>query len=55
MAAGITLPEASLQVFRVAFAAEIAARADVESLAGVIHSDGELPAEELVRGDRAHC
>ncbi len=47
MAAGITLPEANLQQFRVAFAAEIAARADVESLTGVIHSDGALPAEEL--------
>jgi len=47
MAAGMTLRETSLEAFRSAFAGEIAARADLESLAGVIHSDGELHGEEL--------
>jgi single-stranded-DNA-specific exonuclease len=47
MAAGMTLLEANLAEFRSAFAAEIAARADRESLTGVIHSDGELSAAEL--------
>ncbi len=47
MAAGMTLRETSLDAFRSAFAGEIAARADLESLAGVIHSDGELHGEEL--------
>jgi single-stranded-DNA-specific exonuclease len=47
MAAGLTLREASLPAFRVAFAAEIAARADRESLAGVIFSDGALSLDEL--------
>ncbi len=47
MAAGMTLRETSLEEFRSAFAGEIAARADPDSLAGVIHSDGELHGEEL--------
>jgi single-stranded-DNA-specific exonuclease len=47
MAAGLTLPEARLAEFRSAFALEIAARADRESLTGVIDSDGELSAAEL--------
>jgi single-stranded-DNA-specific exonuclease len=47
MAAGMTLPESSLDGFRRAFAEEISARADADSLAGVILSDGELLAAEL--------
>jgi len=47
MAAGMTLRETSLEAFRSAFAGEIAARADLDSLTGVIHSDGELHGEEL--------
>lgn len=47
MAAGLTLSEAKLPAFRVAFAAEIAARADRESLAGIIFSDGALKIDEL--------
>ena len=47
MAAGLTLLEANLAQFRAAFAGEIAARADRETLTGVIHSDGELSAAEL--------
>ncbi len=47
MAAGMTLRETSLEAFRSAFAGEIAARADLDSLAGVIHSDGELYGAEL--------
>jgi single-stranded-DNA-specific exonuclease len=47
MAAGMTLPERNLETFRSAFAEEIAARADVESLRGVIHSDGELPRADI--------
>jgi single-stranded-DNA-specific exonuclease len=47
MAAGMSLAEEALDLFRTVFAAEIAARADAESLRGVIHSDGELTGEEL--------
>jgi single-stranded-DNA-specific exonuclease len=47
MAAGMTLQESSFERFRGAFAEEIAARGDFDSLAGVIHSDGELSAPEL--------
>jgi single-stranded-DNA-specific exonuclease len=47
MAAGMSLPAGSLGVFSAAFAAEIAARTDRESLTGVIHSDGALSAAEL--------
>jgi single-stranded-DNA-specific exonuclease len=47
MAAGMSLAAGGLERFRAAFAAEIAARADPESLRGVIHSDGELSGVEL--------
>src|SRR6202020_1203207 len=47
MAAGLTLSEGNLAEFKIAFAGEIAARADRESLAGVIYSDGALSREEL--------
>jgi single-stranded-DNA-specific exonuclease len=47
MAAGMSLPEGNLALFRAAFAAEIAARTGHELLAGVIHSDGALMAGEL--------
>jgi single-stranded-DNA-specific exonuclease len=47
MAAGLTLREGKLPDFKIAFAAEIAARADRDSLTGVIYSDGALSAEEL--------
>jgi single-stranded-DNA-specific exonuclease len=47
MAAGMSLPEGNLTTFRIAFAAEIAARAGHESLTGVIHSDGALTLDEL--------
>ena len=42
MAAGMSLPEANLERFRAAFAAEVAARALGDELKGIIHSDGEL-------------
>jgi single-stranded-DNA-specific exonuclease len=47
MAAGMSLPEDHLSTFRAAFAAEIAARTDRESLTGLIHTDGALSAAEL--------
>ncbi len=47
MAAGMTLRESDLERFRGAFAAEIAERADVETLTGVVHSDGELRDADL--------
>jgi single-stranded-DNA-specific exonuclease len=47
MAAGMTLPESSLDGFRRAFAEEISARADADTFAGVVLSDGELLAAEL--------
>jgi single-stranded-DNA-specific exonuclease len=47
MAAGLTLREGKLPDFKIAFAAEIAARADRGSLTGVVYSDGALSAEEL--------
>jgi single-stranded-DNA-specific exonuclease len=47
MAAGMSLPEANLEPFRAAFAAEVAARAGGEILRGVIHSDGELRPDEM--------
>ncbi len=47
MAAGMSMPEDNLALFRTAFAAEIAVRADRESLQGVIHSDGALSRAEL--------
>ena len=47
MAAGMSLRQESLAAFKVAFAAEIASRADSGSFGGVIHSDGELTGTEL--------
>jgi single-stranded-DNA-specific exonuclease len=47
MAAGVSLAEGKLEAFRSAFASEIAARTDLESLRGVIYSDGALTADEL--------
>lgn len=47
MAAGMSLPEASLERFRAAFAAEVAARAAGDELKGIIYSDGELLASEM--------
>jgi single-stranded-DNA-specific exonuclease len=47
MAAGMSVREGNLAAFSAAFAAEIAARSDRESLTGVIHSDGALAVEEL--------
>src|ERR1019366_8673602 len=46
MAAGMSLAEQSLEQFREAFAAEIAQRADVDSLRGIIHSAGKLTGAE---------
>jgi single-stranded-DNA-specific exonuclease len=43
----MSLLEENLDRFRAAFAIEIAARADRESLAGVIQTDGPLNADEL--------
>ncbi len=54
MAAGMSLPAAHLDAFRRAFAAEMATRSDVESLRGIIVSDGELtPAELSIETARA--
>jgi single-stranded-DNA-specific exonuclease len=47
MAAGLTLGAEHLERFRAAFAAEIARRTDLESLTGVIHSDGELERAQI--------
>jgi single-stranded-DNA-specific exonuclease len=47
MAAGMSLPEANLESFRAAFAAEVAARAGGDVLRGFIHSDGELLPQEM--------
>jgi single-stranded-DNA-specific exonuclease len=47
MAAGLSLREENLPDFRIEFAAEIAARADRDSLTGIIYSDGALSAPEL--------
>ncbi len=47
MAAGLSLAAGNLAAFKIAFAAEIAERADPETLTGVIHSDGALSAAEL--------
>jgi single-stranded-DNA-specific exonuclease len=47
MAAGLSLREENLAAFRIEFAAEIAARADRDSLTGIIYSDGALSALEL--------
>jgi single-stranded-DNA-specific exonuclease len=50
MAAGLSLRESSLPAFRLAFAAEIARRANPELLSGAIYSDGALSAAELCIG-----
>jgi single-stranded-DNA-specific exonuclease len=47
MAAGLTVRAENLEPLRAAFAAEIAARADPQLLAGVLYSDGGLEASEL--------
>jgi single-stranded-DNA-specific exonuclease len=47
MAAGLSLSEANLPAFKLAFAEEIAARADRDLLTGVIYSDGALSPAEL--------
>jgi single-stranded-DNA-specific exonuclease len=47
MAAGMSLPEAALVPFRIAFAAEVAARIGPDSLRGVVYSDGTLGEGEL--------
>ncbi len=47
MAAGLSLRAENLPAFSAAFAAEVAVRADRDSLTGVIHSDGPLSAAEL--------
>ena len=50
MAAGLSLRESNLADFRLAFAAEIAARASTELLSGAIYSDGALSPAELCIG-----
>jgi single-stranded-DNA-specific exonuclease len=50
MAAGLSLSESNLPAFRLAFAAEIARRANRELLTGAIYSDGSLSAAELCIG-----
>ena len=47
MAAGLTLPRAHLEAFRVAFAAEAAQHLSDDDLAGRVITDGELAGEEL--------
>jgi single-stranded-DNA-specific exonuclease len=47
MAAGMSLRAENLPAFKIAFAEEIAARADRELLTGVIYSDGALSPAEL--------
>ncbi|MFI4891571.1 MAG: single-stranded-DNA-specific exonuclease RecJ [Steroidobacterales bacterium] len=47
MAAGLSLERANLEVFRAAFAAEIARRADPDNLRGWVLTDGELQRMEL--------
>jgi single-stranded-DNA-specific exonuclease len=47
MAAGLTLARANFDTFRDAFAVEVAQRLSEEDLRGIIHSDGELGADEL--------
>jgi single-stranded-DNA-specific exonuclease len=50
MAAGLSLRESNLPAFRLAFAAEIARRANRELLSGAIYSDGALSVAELCIG-----
>lgn len=47
MAAGLSLQEANLTAFRLAFAQEVQLRASEEILAGVVYSDGELGEAEM--------
>jgi single-stranded-DNA-specific exonuclease len=47
MAAGVSLHAGNLAAFRSAFVSEIAARTDLDTLSGVIYSDGALTAAEL--------
>jgi single-stranded-DNA-specific exonuclease len=47
MAAGMSLKAENLAEFRSAFAEEIAARSDAESLHGIIYSDGPLTYPEM--------
>ena len=47
MAAGMSLRAENLPAFKIAFAEEIAARADRELLTGIIYSDGALSPAEL--------
>ncbi len=48
MAAGVSLAEGNLAAFRSAFAIEIAARTDLDTLRGVIYSDGALTRRRAV-------
>jgi single-stranded-DNA-specific exonuclease len=50
MAAGLSMREECLPAFKIAFADEIAARADGELLTGIIYSDGALSPTELCIG-----
>ena len=47
MAAGLTLRSDRLEDFRAAFAAQVAARIDTDTLTGEIHTDGPLAGDEL--------
>jgi single-stranded-DNA-specific exonuclease len=47
MAAGLSLPRASLDSFTRAFAEEVARHLDDDDLHGEIHTDGELPTSEM--------
>jgi single-stranded-DNA-specific exonuclease len=50
MAAGLSMREECLPAFKIAFAGEIAVRADRELLTGIIYSDGALSHAELCIG-----
>lgn len=47
MAAGLTLPAARLEEFRVAFDAEVGRWMTLDDTTGIVNSDGELSADEL--------
>lgn len=47
MAAGLTLPAARLEEFRVAFDAEVSRWISIDDTTGIVNSDGELSADEL--------
>jgi single-stranded-DNA-specific exonuclease len=47
MAAGLTLPHERLDEFRAAFDAEVRRWISVDDAVGIVHSDGELTAQEL--------